>query len=189
MASASPASWKPLGAHQTRAPKSVSSITIRSRCSSAPKATAGPRNRLSANAADLLGLPMEQFRYIQADTAEIPRATATAAPVDASRRRRPVQGRPGSHRERQARRRPPAASPARSGPFTAGRYVVGDRSVDLLTVAQDTSLDTYVWNLLDIITIPNGCHVAEIEIDPETGWRAGTLHSRRRLRKPDQPAY
>ncbi len=31
------------------------------------------------------------------------------------------------------------------------------------------SLDTYVWNLLDIITFPNGCHVAEVEIDPETG--------------------
>jgi carbon-monoxide dehydrogenase large subunit len=53
--------------------------------------------------------------------------------------------------------------------FTAGRYAVGDRSVDLLSVARDTSLDTYVWNLLDIITFPNGAHVAEVEIDPETG--------------------
>ena len=31
-------------------------------------------------AADLLGLPLEQFCYLQADTAEIPRATAMAAP-------------------------------------------------------------------------------------------------------------
>ncbi|HEY0422133.1 MAG TPA: molybdopterin cofactor-binding domain-containing protein, partial [Rhodopila sp.] len=53
--------------------------------------------------------------------------------------------------------------------FAAGRFSAGDRSVDLLTVARDTSLDTYVWNLLDIITFPNGCHVAEVEIDPETG--------------------
>ena len=30
-------------------------------------------------------------------------------------------------------------------------------------------LDTYVWNLLDLFTFPNGCHVAEVEIDPETG--------------------
>ena len=38
-------------------------------------------------------------------------------------------------------------------------------------------LDTYVWNLLDLITFPNGCHIAEVEIDPETGARdAGTLH-------------
>ena len=36
-------------------------------------------------------------------------------------------------------------------------------------MARDTPLDTHVWNLLDIITIPNGCHVAEVEIDPETG--------------------
>ena len=30
-------------------------------------------------------------------------------------------------------------------------------------------LDTYVWNLLDLITFPNGCHIAEVEVDPETG--------------------
>ena len=53
--------------------------------------------------------------------------------------------------------------------FAAGRFSAGERSVDLLTVARDTSLDTYVWNLLDIITFPNGCHVAEVEMDPETG--------------------
>ena len=53
--------------------------------------------------------------------------------------------------------------------FAAGRFTAGDRSVDLLAVARDTSLDTYVWNLLDIITFPNGCHIAEVELDPETG--------------------
>ena len=30
-------------------------------------------------------------------------------------------------------------------------------------------LDTYVWNLLDLITFPNGCHIAEVEVDPDTG--------------------
>jgi carbon-monoxide dehydrogenase large subunit len=30
-------------------------------------------------------------------------------------------------------------------------------------------LDTYVWNILDIITFPNGCHIAEVEVDPDTG--------------------
>jgi carbon-monoxide dehydrogenase large subunit len=58
---------------------------------------------------------------------------------------------------------------ARQVVFTNGRYEADGRSVDLLTVARDTPLDTYVWNLLDIITFPNGCHVAEVEIDPETG--------------------
>jgi carbon-monoxide dehydrogenase large subunit len=30
-------------------------------------------------------------------------------------------------------------------------------------------LDSYHWTLLDRITFPNGCHVAEVELDPETG--------------------
>ena len=32
-----------------------------------------------------------------------------------------------------------------------------------------SGLDTYAWNLLDLITFPNGCHIAEVEIDPQTG--------------------
>jgi carbon-monoxide dehydrogenase large subunit len=68
--------------------------------------------------------------------------------------------------------------------FAEGRFSVRgepDRGIDLLALAraaQDPSnvpegmtqgLDTYVWNLLDLITFPNGCHIAEVEIDPETG--------------------
>jgi len=68
--------------------------------------------------------------------------------------------------------------------FTAGNFVVRDdpsRGVDLLSVAraardpanlqegETPGLDTYVWNLLDLITFPNGCHIAEVEIDPVTG--------------------
>jgi aerobic carbon-monoxide dehydrogenase large subunit len=61
--------------------------------------------------------------------------------------------------------------------FVDGRFTVEGRSIDLLSVARaardpassDPALDTYIWNQLDIITIPNGCHVAELEIDPETG--------------------
>ena len=30
-------------------------------------------------------------------------------------------------------------------------------------------LDTYVFNQSDVFTFPNGCHIAEVEIDPETG--------------------
>ncbi len=56
-----------------------------------------------------------------------------------------------------------------------------DRAIDLLALARaardpanlpdgmSPGLDTYVWNLLDLITFPNGCHIAEVEIDPETG--------------------
>jgi carbon-monoxide dehydrogenase large subunit len=68
--------------------------------------------------------------------------------------------------------------------FAAGRFSVQsepDRGIQLLALARAArdpanlpedvtpGLDTYVWNLLDLITFPNGCHIAEVEIDPETG--------------------
>jgi carbon-monoxide dehydrogenase large subunit len=68
--------------------------------------------------------------------------------------------------------------------FADGRFVVREdptRGIDLLRVAEAArdpanlaqgetpGLDTYVWNLLDLITFPNGCHIAEVEVDPETG--------------------
>jgi aerobic carbon-monoxide dehydrogenase large subunit len=121
-------------------------------------------------AADLLGLPLTQFRYLQADTAEIPEGNGHGgarsmhmggAALHSATQQVIEKGKPVAARLLQAR--PDEIT------FAAGRYTAGDRSVDLLTVARDTSLDTYVWNLLDIITFPNGCHVAEVEIDPETG--------------------
>jgi aerobic carbon-monoxide dehydrogenase large subunit len=119
-------------------------------------------------AADLLGLPLEQFRYIQANTAEIAEgnghggarsmhmggAALFKAAQEVIEKATPVAAR---------------LLQAQQVVFANGRFSAGDRSVDLLAVARDTSLDTYVWNLLDIITFPNGCHVAEVEIDPETG--------------------
>jgi aerobic carbon-monoxide dehydrogenase large subunit len=61
--------------------------------------------------------------------------------------------------------------------FANGRFTVTGEpaaGIDLLAVAAavqgtNESLDTYVWNLLDVITFPNGCHIAEVEVDPETG--------------------
>jgi aerobic carbon-monoxide dehydrogenase large subunit len=121
-------------------------------------------------AADLLGLPLTQFRYLQADTAEIPEGNGHGGA------RSMHMGGAALHNATQqviAKGKPVAARLLQARPdeitFAAGRYTAGERSVDLLTVARDTSLDTYVWNLLDIITFPNGCHVAEVEIDPETG--------------------
>lgn len=121
-------------------------------------------------AADLLGLPLEQFRYLQADTAEIPQGNghggARSMHMGGAALFRATQ-------EVIGKGKPVAARLLQAQPdqitFAAGRFSAGDRSVDLLSVARDTSLDSYVWNLLDIITFPNGCHVAEVEIDPETG--------------------
>ena len=121
-------------------------------------------------AADLLGLKLEQFRYVQADTEEISEGNghggARSMHMGGAALFRAAQ-------EVIEKGRPVAARLLQASPdqvvFADGRFVVDDRSVDLLTVARDTSLDTYVWNLLDIITFPNGCHVAEVEIDRETG--------------------
>jgi carbon-monoxide dehydrogenase large subunit len=75
------------------------------------------------------------------------------------------------------------ASPAQVA-FADGRFSLRDdpsRGIDLLSVAraardpanvpdgETPGLDTYVWNLLDLITYPNGCHIAEVEVDPDTG--------------------
>ncbi|WP_428536543.1 xanthine dehydrogenase family protein molybdopterin-binding subunit [Rhodopila sp.] len=121
-------------------------------------------------AADLLGLNPEQFRYIQADTAEIPEGNghggARSMHMGGAALFKAAQ-------EVIEKGKAVAARLLQASPdqvvFAAGRFTVEDRSVDLLSVARDTSLDTYVWNLLDIITFPNGCHIAEVEVDPDTG--------------------
>ncbi len=136
-------------------------------------------------AADLLGLPIETFRYVQADT-DVVRAGnghggARSMHMGGAALCRAIgtmfaKGSAIAARLQQA-------SPE-SVVFIGGRFTVrGDaaRSIDLLSVAQaardpanlpdgaDLGLDTYVWNILDIITFPNGCHIAEVEVDPETG--------------------
>jgi carbon-monoxide dehydrogenase large subunit len=127
-------------------------------------------------AADLLGLPPEIFRYVQADTG-IVRAgnghggarsmhmggAALVKAIDTMLdKARPVAAR---------------MLQAEQVSFAEGRFLaIGApaREIGLTDVAaavRDTeeSLDTYVWNLLDIITFPNGCHIAEVEVDSETG--------------------
>jgi carbon-monoxide dehydrogenase large subunit len=136
-------------------------------------------------AADLLGLPIEAFRYVQADTRDVRAGNghggarsmhmggaALCKAVDAML----VKGRAIAARLLQA-------SVEQVG-FAEGRFAVHNdpaRSIDLLATARaardpanlpdgmTSGLDTYVWNLLDLITFPNGCHVAEVEVDPETG--------------------
>ena len=71
--------------------------------------------------------------------------------------------------------------------FNAGRFAVGasERSIDLLALAEAArdpanlpanwpggmtpGLDAEAYNDSDVFTFPNGCHAAEVEIDPETG--------------------
>ncbi len=58
--------------------------------------------------------------------------------------------------------------------FADGSFRVAgtDRSVTLLELAEQWpgALDTYHRWTREAMTFPNGTHVAEVEVDPETGW-------------------
>ena len=123
-------------------------------------------------AAALLGLPVETFRYVQADTALIPAGHGHGGA------RSLHQGGTALVRAAEqvvARGRLVAARLLQARPeevgFAEGAFVAGERRVGLLDVAAEPGerLDAYVWNKLDLITFPNGVHVAEVEVDPETG--------------------
>ena len=127
-------------------------------------------------AADRLGLPIGLFDYVQADTRLVRDGNGHggarslhmggSALVDAIglvlAKARPVA----------ARLLQAAVDEIR---FADGQFTAGGRSVPLLEVARAAagsaaeSLDSYNWTLLDRITFPNGCHVAEVAVDRETG--------------------
>jgi carbon-monoxide dehydrogenase large subunit len=136
-------------------------------------------------AADLLGLPVEAFRYVQADTREVRAGNghggARSMHMGGAALCRTVDTMLAKGRTIAAHLLQAAADQL---VFTDGRFAVRsepDRSIELLALARAArdpanlpdgvapGLDTYVWNLLDLITFPNGCHVAEVEVDPDTG--------------------
>ena len=55
--------------------------------------------------------------------------------------------------------------------FTAGRFTVAgtDRGIDIMQLAQSATLDAAEIAKISVHTYPNGCHMAEVEIDPDTG--------------------
>ena len=142
-------------------------------------------------AADRLGLPMEAFRYVQADTRAVKTGaghggarsmhmggTALVKAIDAAL----------------AKARLVAAHLLQASPdeldFSNGRFTVRntDRAIDLLALAKSATdpanlppnwpdgmtpgLGGHAMNISDVFTFPSGCHVAEVEIDPETGHTA-----------------
>jgi carbon-monoxide dehydrogenase large subunit len=136
-------------------------------------------------AADLLGLPIETFRYVQADTREVRAGNghggARSMHMGGAALCKTVDTMLAKGRAIAARL---LQSSVEQIVFAEGRFAVRggtDRAIDLLAVARaardpanlpdgmSPDLDTYVWNLLDVITFPNGCHIAEVEIDPDTG--------------------
>jgi carbon-monoxide dehydrogenase large subunit len=135
-------------------------------------------------AAALLGLPLETFRLVQADT----RAVKAGAGHGGARSMH--QG--GAALVKAAQQVVEKGRAIAAGllqadiadvVFSAGRFVVSEteRQIDLLAVARAAidpanlpegmtpGLDCYAFNTSDVFTFPNGCHIAEVEIDPETG--------------------
>jgi len=135
-------------------------------------------------AADRLGLQIESFRYVQADTRLVKSGaghggarsmhmggTAAVKAIDAVL----------------AKAKKIAAHLLQASTdeleFANGRFSVrgSDRGVDLLAVAESArdpkslpegvvpGLGEHVMNMSDAFTFPSGCHVAEVEVDPETG--------------------
>ncbi len=131
-----------------------------------------------------LGLPIEAFRYVQADT----RAVKSGAGHGGAR---------SMHMGGAALVKAMDAALAKARKLAAhllqaseheldyeqGRFTVrdSDRGIDLAALAvsardpanlpdgMSPGLGEHVLNITDVFTFPSGCHVAEVEIDPETG--------------------
>jgi carbon-monoxide dehydrogenase large subunit len=135
-------------------------------------------------AADLLGLPVDAFRFVQADTEAVKSGNGHGGA------RSMHMGGAALYQATQmvlSKGRAIAAhllqADASEVSFAAGRFTVGDgaRGIDLLALAaasrdlanlpegMSPGLDADAYNDCDVFTFPNGCHAAEIEIDPETG--------------------
>ena len=135
-------------------------------------------------AAELLGLPIAAFRFVQADT----RTVKSGAGHGGARSMH--MGGTALFLAAQmvlSKAHAVAAHLLQADPgevnFGAGRFTVGgsDRGIELMALAEAArdpanlpdgmapGLDADAYNDSDIFTFPNGCHAAEIEVDPETG--------------------
>jgi len=124
-------------------------------------------------AADRLGLPMHAIRYVQADT----RAVKSGAGHGGAR---------SMHMGGAALVKAIDASLAKARQLAAhllqasegelvlegGGFAVrgSERRIELSNIARETgAFGEHVMNMTDVFTFPSGCHVAEVEVDPETG--------------------
>ncbi|WP_342642923.1 xanthine dehydrogenase family protein molybdopterin-binding subunit [Rhodoligotrophos ferricapiens] len=129
-----------------------------------------------------LGLPLEAFRFVQGDTRVIPRGgghggarslhlggtALVLAADDLLHKAHPIAA-----RLLQAN---PEDISYQSGAFICAPAPGSpERSIDLPAIARalaqsgEEPLHGYGQNICDAVTFPNGCHVAEVEVDPETG--------------------
>jgi carbon-monoxide dehydrogenase large subunit len=135
-------------------------------------------------AADLMGLPLAAFRFVQADTRVVKSGNghggARSMHMGGTALYLAVQMVLSKARVIAAHL---LQADAGEMSFGAGRFTVGgsERGIDLLALAEAArdptnlpdgmtpGLDADAYNESDVFTFPNGCHAAEIEIDPETG--------------------
>jgi aerobic carbon-monoxide dehydrogenase large subunit len=125
-------------------------------------------------AAERLGVPMAAIRYVQADTRAVKSGAghggarsmhmggaAVVKALDAA-----------LAKARQLAARLLQASEGELV-FAGGAFTVRgtERHIDVLSVARESAgpVGEHVMNMTDVFTFPSGCHVAEVEIDPETG--------------------
>ena len=126
-------------------------------------------------AADRFGLPMDAFRYIQADTRETQigfgHGGARSMHMGGGAMVRAIDEVLEKAKSVAARL---LQAEATDLAFADGAFSVPStgQSVSLADVAAeagDGGLDTFVFNEDVPFTFPNGCQAAEVEIDPETG--------------------
>jgi aerobic carbon-monoxide dehydrogenase large subunit len=135
-------------------------------------------------ASDLLGLPLERFRYVQADTRRVLKGAghggARSLHQGGAALVKAIEVLLGKARliAAQLLQAKPEELAFAKGMFWAPG---SGRRIPLLSVAEaaadpeqlpadlEPGLAGEADNPLDLVTFPNGCHVAEVEIDPETG--------------------
>ncbi|MBT5809713.1 MAG: xanthine dehydrogenase family protein molybdopterin-binding subunit [Rhodospirillaceae bacterium] len=130
---------------------------------------------------DLLGAPFDQIRYRDGDTDAIPKGgghgSSRATSMAGTAMHRAVQDIIAKGRRVAARALEAAEADIE---FANGRFSVAgtDRDLDIMAVARlareddelgRRGLDTFHEYTREAHTFPNGCHVAEVEVDPETG--------------------
>ena len=132
----------------------------------------GHATAFSQVAATRLGIPLERFRLVQGDSDRL----AFGAGTGGSRSLLMSGGALSQAADQVIAKGRAAAShelevSEKDIEFVDGRFVVAgtDRGIGIQELARKASLD--VSHVTEVIqsAFPNGCHVAEVEIDPETG--------------------
>jgi carbon-monoxide dehydrogenase large subunit len=124
--------------------------------------------------ADRLGLPLDAIRYVQADTREVKSGAGHGGARSMHMGGAAVVK---AMEATLARARTTAARLLQASEaelvLDAGAFVVrgSERRIGLLSIARESGavLGEHVMNMTDVFTFPSGCHVAEVEVDPDTG--------------------